>query len=392
LDVHFLWEDAMRHIAKVSLVVALLVTSAAVWAADRPGQERPSPSDGVLGQVGVVTQNLYVGADIFRIFEAETPEDIPFVVAEILGTVFETNFPERAEAIADQIAQTEPHLVGLQEVSLIRVQSPGDFLIGNPQPAEDVLFDYLDILLDALEIRGLDYEVAGVVENADIELPFFAGIGGGGQPLFDDVRLTDHDVVLARSDVATDNVVAENFEINIEIDFGGVELVFLRGYVILDATVRGRTYRFANTHLEVASLVTEVQAAQMLELVTVLNDSPHPIILVGDLNSEPTDPFPQPYPLAGAAGYWDMWLQRVGGPDQGFTCCQAETVDNTPSMLDGRIDHILVRRTRALRLRPVRGPVRSIVLGDEERDKTISGLWPSDHGGVYSRMLIPALP
>lgn len=380
----------MRQIAKVLLVVALLVTPAAAWAADGHGLERPS--GGVLGQVGVMTQNLYVGADIFRIFDAETPEDIPFVVAEILGTVIATDFPERAEAIADQIARTEPHLIGLQEVSLIRVQSPGDFLVGNPQPAEDVLYDYLDILLDALEDRGLDYVVAGIVENADIELPFFAGIGGGGQPLFDDVRLTDRDVVLARSDVGTANVVADNFEINIEIEFDGFDIVFLRGYVILDATVRGRTYRFANTHLEVASLVPEVQAAQMLELVTVLNDSPHPIILLGDLNSEPTDPFPQPYPLAGAAGYWDMWLLRAGGPDPGYTCCQDETLDNPVSMLDERIDHILVRRARGFRLSPVRGPVRSFVLGDREMDKTLSGLWPSDHGAVYSRMLIPTLP
>ncbi|TNF80267.1 MAG: endonuclease [Acidobacteria bacterium] len=377
----------MRQTVKVSLVAALLVTSAASWAA---AQERLS--DGVLGQVGVVTQNLYIGADIFRIFDAETPEDIPFVVAGILQTAMDTDFPERAEALADQIASTEPHLIGLQEVSLIRVQSPGDFLIGNPQPAEDVLYDYLDILLDALEARGLDYVVAGVVENADIELPFFAGVGGGGQPLFDDVRLTDHDVILARSDVATANVVADNFEINIEFNIGGVDVVLYRGYVYVDATVRGRTYRFANTHLEVASLVSEVQAAQMFELVNVLHYSPYPVILVGDLNSEPTDPFPQPYPLARAAGYWDMWLERSGRPDPGYTCCQAETVDNTLSMLDERIDHILVRRSRALRLRPVRGPVRSEVLGDEERDKTISGLWPSDHGGVYSRMLIPALP
>jgi hypothetical protein len=355
--------------------------------ASRGGQASPS----LLG-VEAVTQNIYIGADIFRILDAETPEDIPFVVAEILQTVFETDFPERAEALADQIARTRPHLIGLQEVSLYRVQSPGDFLIGNPQPAEDVLFDYLDILLDALEARGLDYVVAGVVENADIELPFFAGIGGGGQPQFDDIRVTDHDVVLARADVATSNATAANFEFNIEFSIGGVDVVLLRGYVILDATVRGQTYRFANTHLEGASLVPEVQAAQMLELVTVLNDSPHPIILVGDLNSSPSDPFPQPYPLARAAGYWDMWLLRAGGPDPGFTCCQTETVDNEVSILDERIDHIMVRRARGFRLSPVRGPVRSFVLGDRPRDKTLSGLWPSDHGGVYTKMHIPTPP
>ena len=120
----------MRHIATILLVVALLVTPAAVWAGDGHGLERAS--GGLLGQVGVVTQHIYIGADIFRISDAETPEDIPFVVAEILGTVVETSFPQRAEAIADQIARTEPHVIGLQEVALIRIQSPGDFLIGNP--------------------------------------------------------------------------------------------------------------------------------------------------------------------------------------------------------------------------------------------------------------------
>jgi endonuclease/exonuclease/phosphatase family metal-dependent hydrolase len=380
----------MRHIVEVLLVVALLLTPAAVWAADGSAQDRSSGID--LGQVRAVTQNLYIGADIFRIFDAQTPEDIPFVVAGILETVFETDFPERAEALADQIERTNPHLVGLQEVSLIRVQSPGDFLIGNPQPAETVLFDYLDILLDALEARGLEYVVAGVVENADIELPFFAGIGGGGEPQFDDVRLTDHDVILARSDVLTANVDAANFEINIEFEIAGVDVELLRGYVVLDAVVGGRVYRFANTHLEVASLVPEVQAAQMLELVTELNDSPFPIILVGDLNSSPEDLFPQPYPMARAAGYWDMWLLRAAGPAPGYTCCQNETVDNEVSILDERIDHILVRRARGFRLSPVRGPVRSFVLGVRPIDKTPSGLWPSDHAGVFSGMRIPSAP
>ena len=87
-----------------------------------------------------------------------------------------------------------------------------------------------------------------------------------------------------------------------------------------------------------------------------------------------------------------MWLFRASRPEPGYTCCQNEEVDNEVSLLDRRIDHILVRRARALRLSPVRGPVRAFVMGDDPTDKTVSGLWPSDHGGVYSRMLIPALP
>jgi hypothetical protein len=34
-----------------------------------------------------------------------------------------------------------------------------------------VAFDYLDILMDALESHGMHYQVATSVENIDVELP-----------------------------------------------------------------------------------------------------------------------------------------------------------------------------------------------------------------------------
>lgn len=67
--------------------------SQAALADERIGQ------DSVAGHVKVMTQNLYVGADLFQIFEGE-PEDVPFIVAEIFGNIQATNFWERAEAIA----------------------------------------------------------------------------------------------------------------------------------------------------------------------------------------------------------------------------------------------------------------------------------------------------
>ena len=39
-------------------------------------------------------------------------------------------------AIVDQIAEHNPHLIALQEISLIRIQIPGDFMIGNPVAAD----------------------------------------------------------------------------------------------------------------------------------------------------------------------------------------------------------------------------------------------------------------
>ncbi len=35
----------------------------------------------------VMTQNLYVGADLFRVLDAETPQEIPFAVAGVFETI-----------------------------------------------------------------------------------------------------------------------------------------------------------------------------------------------------------------------------------------------------------------------------------------------------------------
>jgi len=347
----------------------------------------PAGSDRA-GHVRVMTRNLYVGADIFRVFDASTPEEVPIVVAGILQTVFATDFPERSAALADEIARYRPALVGLQEVSNIRVQSPGDFLIGNPQPAETELFDYLDILLAQLAARGLDYQVAGVVENADVELPYLAGFSGG-VPLFDDVRLTDRDVILARGDVDTSNVLARNYAVNFSVPFGATTIDFLRGFVAVDATVRNRTVRFVNTHLEVGSLVPVIQQAQTAELLTELAGEELPVILVGDFNSSPEDAFPAPYGQLAASGYTDTWLRRRGRPEDGATCCFTETLDDPTATLTERIDLVWARTgsDHPPFFRGI-GPVRATVVGDELRERTDGGLWASDHAGVVTGLVL----
>ena len=61
-------------------------------------------------KVKVMTRNLYLGADIFKVLEAaQNPDpalgglDVPIAVAELFQTVQYTNFPERAQAIANEI-------------------------------------------------------------------------------------------------------------------------------------------------------------------------------------------------------------------------------------------------------------------------------------------------
>jgi hypothetical protein len=61
-------------------------------------------------KVKVMTRNLYLGADVFKVLAAaRNPDpslgglDVPHAVAKLFQTVQDTDFPERAEAIANEI-------------------------------------------------------------------------------------------------------------------------------------------------------------------------------------------------------------------------------------------------------------------------------------------------
>jgi hypothetical protein len=158
-----------------------------------------------------MTLNVYVGANVDRVLAIQDLAQLPRLVADVFRELLTTNFPERAAAIADEIAGTRAQLIGLQEVSLIRLQPPRAITEDGGVSAASVVFDYLAILLSALVARGLDYRVAGVVQHIDIAVPMLAA-GTPSDPFaYTDIRLTDFDVILARGDVGVTNVVTVNY-------------------------------------------------------------------------------------------------------------------------------------------------------------------------------------
>jgi endonuclease/exonuclease/phosphatase family metal-dependent hydrolase len=376
---------ARNGIARVLLGSLLLTLLAVACSEDRvtapAGQQSPDFSLGRGAEaVTVMTLNVYVGGYVDRILAAQDPNEIPLLVAETFQEMLFTSFPERAQAFADEIARTRPHLVGLQEISLIRYQSPGDAVIGGTTPATDVLMNYLDILMASLAARGLDYTVAGVVENFDVEVPMI--VSPPPDLAFDDVRLTDYDVVLARGDVWTSNVAEENFDA--AIGFMGLDIT--RGYVAVDATIRNKTYRFVNAHLEPDDL--DVQSDQADELISFLEDESKPVILVGDLNTQA--PHGEVYQQFMAAGYEDAWLRNLKrGESDGLTSPHHHLLMNPEVEFSQRIDLILVRNNN--RGTTVMGPVFATVWGDEQTDRTPSGLWPSDHAAIIAELRLPVL-
>ncbi len=120
------------------------------------------------------------------------------------------------------------------------MQSPGDAHLGNPTQAEDVALDFLEMFQAALQARGLDYRVAASSQNSDLELPLLEGFAeGGAGPLLDDLRMTDRDVLLVRSELPTKDELAGNFSVNAAYAVGATTIEFNRGYTLATVEVGG---------------------------------------------------------------------------------------------------------------------------------------------------------
>ena len=343
--------------SRVSL--ALCILAVAVAGCDSEGT-------GTTADVRVMSQNLYLGADLFLVANEPNPQLVPVRVAELYGSVQASDPAARMAAVAAEIARVDPALVGLQEVSTYAVQMPGDNLPGGAgTPATQVTFDFLELLLDALADQGADYRVVSRSDNSDVELP--ATTDG---TTFFDVRYQDADVILARCDVEVSNAQEQSFRTLLTIPVGGVNQTFVRGYQSVDATVDGLDLTFFNTHLEVGGPAEPIQVLQASELVPVLQAAGARVILVGDINSDGN---------AAGASYQTL----TGSFDDAFstgaaaTCCQAADLGNATSQLQTRIDVVLFRGFEAV--------TEAEVVLDEPADR-VGGLWPSDHAGVWAEL------
>jgi endonuclease/exonuclease/phosphatase family metal-dependent hydrolase len=362
----------------VLLLAALMLITSLPASAEHPGHPGPP--------VRVMTRNLYLGADIFDVVNLADPTLIPFAVAEKYAVMKQNDFAERARAIAMEISDKQPDLIGCQEVATFtRLQLTGD-PAAPLRPVER--YDYLQLLLDALQADGLEYEVAATGDNADVTMPMLSGSDASGSPILELVNYLDRDVILARKGIATGRPEAHSFSKNFAVALPGADpIVFKRGFVAVNASVRGKSFRFVNAHVENEGLPapdgTLAQTAQVSELLQELSQVNLPVLLVGDFNLPPTD---TDYATIVNAGFADLWALRTNGRHKnGSTCCQDEDLLNEESNLTERIDYIFVRSGDRHGVSHLRPPVIVQLTGDDaDEDRTEFGLWPSDHAGVFA--------
>jgi endonuclease/exonuclease/phosphatase family metal-dependent hydrolase len=324
-----------------------------------------------------MSYNLYQGAELTPIVLAQGLSQIPAAVSSVWSAVQASNIPQRAEKIAQEIADARPDLVGLQEAALWRIQTPGTAFTANPQPAAQVVYDFVDLLIKDLAARGRHYAAVAISPSFDGQLPDATG---------DDIRLTDRVVILARTDLPRSeqlhisNVQTQRFATNVTLPLGGPggpAFTVYNSWASVDVTRHDQTFRFVTFHLD--GNVPAVNVAEADELLAGPGHTLLPVIFAGDTNSPADGSGPLGYSALVQGGLADAWLQTHPF-DSGYTWGQAEDLRNVQSSLTQRIDYVLSQgNVQALAMK---------VVGASPNDKTASGLWPSDHAGIVATLQI----
>jgi endonuclease/exonuclease/phosphatase family metal-dependent hydrolase len=329
----------------------------------------------------VYSQNLYLGGDTGPLFDPDVVGD-PVALVTAVGAfwndVQQSDVAARMDAIAEHIARRNPEVVGLQEALHFVTLGP------TLQPDGQGSIDFLGALEQAISDRGLPYEVATHQPTTSSALPLAIDFTTGQVTRY--LGFTDRLVILRRADVAVTASGGGTYAFFIPVA-PGVDVK--RGWTRVSVNHDGTPHHFVNTHLETqaARPINEAQGQELLGIVSGLEGV---TLVAGDLNSDAEategDPsYTRTYENFIDSGFADLWeLSPRSGQEPGFTCCQDNDLRNVTSVLDERIDFVLVRSSGG----PIpgegarRGHFRLDVLGDGPADMTASGLWPSDHAGL----------
>jgi endonuclease/exonuclease/phosphatase family metal-dependent hydrolase len=329
--------------------------------------------------VDVFTVNLYVGGDLGRVM-ALNPADTNYV-EELVGTVTGVYYeilasaPQvRLQTVADEIAARHPDIVAVEEASLLRIQSPGDLIVGGTTPATTVVFDYLEMLVTILKAQGLNYIVVSTAYEGDVELPMFNLQTGQ----IDDARLTDREAILVRADLPPGQLHVSHpqsghFANAIPIPALGSALQ--RGWCAVDVTVRGRNFRCICAHTE-EEIAPQIQALQVQELLAGPANVKSPVIILGDFNADPLHRDGSfAYNLIPSAGFIDAWTAlHPAEPAGGLTWGHDEFLADPATLFGRRIDFVFYRGATFV---PVKAEVDNL-----NTSMPLPPLWGSDHAAV----------
>jgi endonuclease/exonuclease/phosphatase family metal-dependent hydrolase len=347
------------RIASATIWALILLTAVVLVPSMAAGQ------DSGKAVIKVMTYNVNEGTDFLEVLSATNVPDFLNAVQVTLNNLDGTNPPLRMQAVAQEIAQTQPDLVGLQEVTTWSVG-------GN------VRYDMLQELLTALHDLGEDYLPVLVVDEFQLAapLPDFVTI----------VQCIDHDVILARaaSEMELSNINQGRFSVILQLPTALGTIDIPRGWGSVDVSLHGESFRFIVSHLEnyiaAAPGTLLIQQAQASELALGPAGAGMPAVIAVDTNADALggDPTIATYQLITSFGFGDAWFAvhpQVAGATWGY---MPDTADPRP-IVRQRIDYIFFNHG-----------IRTLTaqLAGQRVQEKVNGLWPSDHAGVRAGLQV----
>ena len=248
------------------------------------------------------TRNIYLGADV-SVAMKKLP-NFPGAAQFMWDQVRANDFSQRAPLLAQELITTGAQVIGIQEATTWRCRT-GFF------SKEIIVEDFLADLIAALKAKGANFSIASVSDqeghpvhraiNPGFEISPIPHLTMVSDPktfpkIFGKERaacgFTISDALLVRDDVQV--LDAGTSEYSAEYSIIPTLMTIYRGYAWADLRIGSSTFRTITTHLESIWDPNEIPnaAVQADQLISDLKDAKMPVVVLGDLNSDPRDPRP----------------------------------------------------------------------------------------------------
>ena len=348
--------------------------------------------------VAVETYNMDGGGDLTPLFDPSL--DLITATSTVWAGMVAGDIPTRAKGLARDLAMAQPDVVGLQEVSVWSA-APLDITTQTPTGPFVVQYDSLASLLAELKALGTPYRA--VVMNKTFGNEAFPLPAMTGPNTFSLVTFVDYNVILVRQKslrhgLRVSNTQSHLYQAALPVSVAGQTIAVTRGWAQADITVKGRTFRFVDTHFEAFGtppIKDDARNPQAMELAANVKawEKKHVrVVVVGDINARPTmctniartDPFEhtldqnvKAYGILTKAGLTEVWpaLHPKSPCARRSWTSGSRELGDPAGLLTHRIDDVFFSHGVT--------PLSVRIVGTHTWEM-YGGLWPSDHASTYS--------
>lgn len=268
---------------KAILALILLTTSLA-------------PASAADNQLTVASRNLYLGADVG--VALQLIPNFPAAAQYMWEQVVATDFTKRAPVLAQEIIDSNVDVVGLQEATHWYCKK-------NLWSKKVIVFDFTRDFLKATRDLGHEYVLASHegIDALNIgysipAIPYLTLVKDPKrfQPLFGSdsaaCGFEIGDAIVVKRELASQVLNVGNSEYEASYSIVPKIMTIYRGYTWIDLDLGGSKTRIVSTHLESLWDKEKIPnaAIQAKQLISDLQTTNMPLIVIGDFNSDPRDP------------------------------------------------------------------------------------------------------